>query len=398
MKRERRRRAGSPVADRFGVLSVFSGGGGLDLGLELAGFRVLAGIECDNWACWTLRTNQSQGIKLQNGRLYLDGAEVIERDIRRIPGQELLRRLQIRPGDLALMSGGPPCVSFSVAGSREGLTSETGMLFEAYARLLRVLRPRAFVFENVKGLLSAAGPDGEPKGAWPTIRTRLEEAGYRVSWKVLDAADYGVGQHRERLIVVGLRGRRGRPFAFPTATHGPDREHGWVSLKSTLAGLPEAARPSHEPTVANHLERAHTAEVRRSFAATPQGSRNDLYKRDRLRWELPAKVVRAQGKLKPDGSGARHSSSQAIHPDEPRLLTVRECARIQSFPDWYVFPSTHCNGYRVVGDAVPPELARAVGAALLSDLPAKEKDLPLAARTRGDKSSATGGKLRPSRA
>jgi DNA (cytosine-5)-methyltransferase 1 len=389
MKRERRGR--TALADVPRVLSVFSGGGGLDLGLELANFRVLAGIELDNWACWTLRTNQSNAIELPNGRRYLEGAAVIESDIRKISGQELLRLLKIRPGELELISGGPPCVSFSVAGSREGLTSETGMLFEAYARLLRVLRPRAFVFENVKGLLSAAGPDGEPGGAWPIILARLEDAGYRVSWDVLDAADYGVGQHRERLIVVGLRGRRGRSFVFPAPSHGPGRENGWVSLKATLDGLPKAAGPSKDPPVPNHLERAHTPEVRRSFASTPQGARNNRYKRDRLRWEVPAKVVRAQGKLKPDGSGARHSSSQAIHPDEPRLLTVRECARIQSFPDWYVFPPTHCNGYRVVGDAVPPELARAIGTALLEHLCAEE-DRPSRTRTRGSSAPAQDGR------
>jgi DNA (cytosine-5)-methyltransferase 1 len=399
MKRERRGRAARPVrAGGPRVLSVFSGGGGLDLGLELANFRVLAGIEVDNWACWTLRTNQSNAVELPNGRRYLEGAEVIESDIRKVSGQELLRRLKLRPGELELISGGPPCVSFSVAGSREGLTSETGMLFEAYARLLRVLRPRAFVFENVKGLLSAAGPDGEPGGAWPIILARLEDAGYRVSWKILDAADYGVGQHRERLIVVGLRGRRGRPFVFPAASHGPDRENGWASLRTTLDGLPKAAGPSKDPTIPNHLERAHTPEVRRSFAATPQGARNDRYKRDRLRWDLPAKVVRAQGKLKPDGSGARHSSSQAIHPDEPRLLTVRECARIQSFPDWYVFPPTHCNGYRVVGDAVPPELARAVGTALLDHFSEEEHKPPPVRSDRRAGTSTPGGRLLASRA
>lgn len=398
MKRERRGQECSPVAaDGRGVLSVFSGGGGLDLGLELAGFRVLAGIESDNWACWTLRTNRSNTVTLPNGRRYLDGAEVIERDIRKISGQELLRRLKMRPRELALISGGPPCVSFSVAGSREGLTSETGMLFEAYARLLRVLRPRAFVFENVKGILSAAGPDGEPGGAWPIILARLEDAGYRVSWQVLDAAAYGVGQHRERLIVVGLSGRRGRPFDFPTASHGPGRQDGWPTLEATLSGLPPAAAPSSEPAIPNHVERAHTPKVRRSFAATPQGARNDGYKRDRLRWDLPAKVVRAQGKLKPDRSGARHSSSQAIHPDEPRLLTVRECARIQSFPDWYVFPPTHCNGYRVVGDAVPPLLARAVGSALLEQLPGTGIKAPSAGRAGGEVSRAPSGRPSPSR-
>lgn len=355
-------------AGPLGVVSVFSGGGGLDLGLELAGFRTLAAVEVDRWACWTLRTNQQLGMLLPNGRKYLAGADIIERDVRRVSGQELLRRLSIAPGDTALMCGGPPCVSFSVAGAREGLTSETGMLFEAYVRLLRVVRPRAFVFENVKGLLSAAGPHGEEGEAWPIILARLGSAGYRIAWKLLDAAAYGVGQHRERLIVVGLRGLRGERFKFPPASHGAPKSETalvWRDVADVLDGLPPAAAPGEEPKVKNHVARAHTSDVRASFEATPQGRRNDRFKRDRLRWDRPAKVVRAQGKLKSNGKGSRHSSHQAIHPDEPRQLTVRECARIQSFPDWYSFPPTHCNGYRVVGDAVPPLLAEAIGRALI---------------------------------
>jgi DNA (cytosine-5)-methyltransferase 1 len=253
------------------------------------------------------------------------------------------------------------------------------MLFEAYARLLRILRPRAFVFENVKGLLSAAGPSGEPGAAWPTILARLQDSGYRVSHQVVDAAAYGVGQHRERLIVVGLRGRSVEPFEFPAPTHGPEQKRPWTDLAAALKGLPAATPPGGEATFHNHVARAHTPEVVVSFEMTSPGTRNDRYKRDRLVWNRPAKVIRAQGKLKRDGSGARHSSSQAIHPDEPRQLTVRECARIQSFPDWYVFPPTHCNGYRVVGDAVPPALAQAIGCALMAHLSGHQATKYLAA-------------------
>ena len=98
--------------------------------------------------------------------------------------------------------------------------AETGRLFEAYARLLRVLPPRAFVFENVKGLLSAADNADAPGGARITIKQTLQAAGYRLAWKVVDAADYGTPQHRERVIVVGLRGLRGTPFGFQEPTHG----------------------------------------------------------------------------------------------------------------------------------------------------------------------------------
>lgn len=383
------------MADRHTVVSVFSGGGGLDLGLELAGFRTAAAIEIDNWAAWTLRENQAAKHQLPNGRTYLAGTTVLEEDVRRVSGNRILREVAVKAGEIAVLAGGPPCVSFSIAGAREGLANETGMLFESYARLLRVLKPRAFVFENVKGLLSAAGPDGEPGGAWPIIRDRLSDAGYRISWELLDAASFGVPQHRERVIVVGLRGRRGDRFEFPDPTHGVDLDKGedyaFVDVRQALAGLPPAAAPGEEATIANHVSRKHTAEVRASFEATQQGRRNDRFKRDRLRWDQPSKVIRAQGKRKKDDT-ARHSSHQAIHPVEHRQLTVRECARIQTFPDWYRLPATHCNGYRVVGDAVPPLLAKAIGVSLLDQLPAIEPKHPTPRRSRdGEDGTRTRG-------
>src|SRR5439155_1601615 len=165
--------------------------------------------------------------------------------VRDVTGDELLAAARLEPGEATLLAGGPPCVSFSVAGKRDGLQADTGRLFEDYVRLLHDIRPAGLIFENVKGLINAVDESGE---------------------------------------------------------------------------------------------RRHGEEVVRSFAATPPGKRNGAYKRDRLRWDRPAKVIRAQGKPKPDGSGQRHSSHQSIHPEKHRQLTVRECARIQTFPDWYLFP------------------------------------------------------------
>ena len=145
--------------------------------------------------------------------------------------------------------------------------------------------------------------------------------------------------------------------------------------------MPPAAKPGEVPPVANHVARTYSPEVVDSFAATPQGKRNPKYKRDRLRWDEPAKAVRAQGKPKSDGSGQKNSSHQSIHPEEHRQITVREAARIQTFPDWYVLDSTFVNGYRVVGDAVPPRLACAIASAIRQQVfsdAAEEPDRPLA--------------------
>lgn len=355
------------------VVSLFSGGGGLDLGLELAGFETRAAVEWEAYACRTLRQNAAARMPLPTGAHYLAACEVIERSVRDVTGEELLAAARLRRGEATLLVGGPPCVTFSVAGKREGLQADMGRLFEDYVRLLEDVQPAGLIFENVKGLINAVDEAGERGGAFRRIHAALKAAGYALTWRVVNAADYGVPQYRERVIILGLRGDRSPTFPEPTH-YDPLRPWPlgavapWRDVRSALAGLPPAARFDEEPAVANHVARRHGDKILRSFAATLPGKRNAAYKRDRLRWDRPAKVIRAQGKPKPDGSGQRHSSHQSLHPDEHRQLTVRECARIQTFPDWYVFPDTFANGYRIVGDAVPVELARVLGEAMLHEL------------------------------
>jgi DNA (cytosine-5)-methyltransferase 1 len=361
------------TADNPTVVSLFSGGGGLDLGLELAGFETRAAVEWDAHACRTLHANAAARVKLPTGAYYLSACEVLERSVRDVTGDELLAAARLRRGEAAVLAGGPPCVTFSVAGKREGLQADTGRLFEDYVRLLEDVQPAGLIFENVKGLINAVDEDGKRGGAFARIRDALEAAGYALTWRVVNAADYGVPQYRERVIILGLRGDRAPTFPEPTHFDplGPQpigTSAPWRDVRSALAGLPPAARPGEAPAVANHVSRRHGDKILKSFAATLPGKRNAAYKRDRLRWDRPAKVIRAQGKPKPDGSGQRHSSHQSLHPDEHRQLTVRECARIQTFPDWYVFPETFANGYRVVGDAVPVELARIVGETMLQEI------------------------------
>jgi len=355
------------------VVSLFSGGGGLDLGLELAGFETRVAVEWEGYACRTLRENAALGARLPSGARYLEACEALERSVRDVSGTELLRAAGLEPGDAALLAGGPPCVTFSVAGKREGLQAETGRLFEDYVRLLHEVRPAGLIFENVKGLINAVDENGERGGAFRRIYAALGKAGYALTWRLVNAADYGVPQHRERVIILGRLGEVAP--AFPEPTHfDPLRpqplgtNEPWRDVRSALEGLPPAARPGEAAEVPNHVARRHGEKVIAGFAATPPGKRNTAYKRDRLRWDRPAKVIRAQGKPKLDGSGQRHSSHQSIHPEEHRQLTVRECARIQTFPDWYVFPTTFANGYRIVGDAVPVELARVIGEAMRREL------------------------------
>lgn len=339
----------------------------MDLGLELAGFGTRAAVELEPYACETLRRNRDQRHRLSPGVRYLHECEVIEADIRKVSGAALMRAARVRKGETALLAGGPPCITFSVAGRRRGLADETGRLFEEYVRLLRAVRPAALLFENVKGLLSAPDEAGCKGGAFRRVHDSLAAEGYSLSWRVVNMADYGVPQTRERVIILGTR--QSPAPEFPAPTHRDPEAlvpldadlKPWADVESALRGMPPAAPPGEKPAIANHVSRRHGPAVIESFAATPPGRRNPKYKRDRLRWDRPAKVIRAQGKLKPDGSGQKNSSHQAIHPDAHRQLTVRECARIQTFPDWYWLPETFVNGYRIIGDAVPPAFARIAG-------------------------------------
>lgn len=356
--------------DNASVISLFSGGGGLDLGVERAGFSTRAAVEIERYACQALRVNRERQLAAGT-RSFLADAQILEQSVTDTTVSDLTRASGLRPGSAALLVGGPPCVTFSVAGRREGLGAATGRLFEDYVRLLRGVRPAGLIYENVKGLLTAPDEHGRRGGAFDTIYQALQDAGYALSWRLVNAADYGVPQFRERIIILGLRGST--PPLFPEPSHYDSERPApladppllpWRTVADAIGDMPPAVLQGTEPALPNHFARRHGPEVTASFAATPPGQRNPLFKRDRLRWDRPSKVIRAQGKPKADGSGQKNSSHQPLHPDEPRQLTVRECARIQTFPDEYWLPDTFLNGYRIVGDAVPPTLAQALGSAM----------------------------------
>lgn len=344
----------------------------MDYGLALAGYQTRLAVEIEPYACQALRAAKALRQPLPTRHRYLEGAHIWEGDIARLSGRQALGLARLRPGEATLLAGGPPCVTFSVAGQREGLTSETGMLYAQFARMLRVFQPRAFIFENVKGLLTAVGADGSGS-AFDAILAEFQACGYELTWRLVDAADYGVPQHRHRVIVLGRRGNQ--PFLFPDPKYDtpertgflPDVER-WQTVRDALANMPDAVMLGEEPRLANHVAKRHSERVIESFRATAPGTRNRLYMRDRLRWDEPSKTVRAQGKLKRNGSGQRNSSHSALHPEEPRQLTPRECARIQTFPDWYPFPPTLANSNRLIGDAVPCTLARVLGGSIAFQL------------------------------
>lgn len=332
------------------ALSLFTGAGGLDIGFHQTGFDIVACIEIEPVFCKTLELNR--------GRYLSEDCTIICEDIRHIDPANL------HIGPIDVIVGGPPCQSFSAAGRRAGgvtgVLDLRGSLFEQYCHFVNHFRPRAFIFENVRGILQ-----GNKGHDWQEILNTFTSLGYSLSYKVLDAADYGVPQHRERLILVGADGG---PFLFPRPTHGAD------SLDSTphvTAGDAIADLQSE-----NELIQEYGGKYGKLLQEVPPGMNYHYFTREmgypepifawRSRFsdflykadpEKPIKTLVARlGKY----SGPFHWKS--------RKFTLTEFKRLQSFPDDYEFAGTLNTQLRQLGNSVAPNFARALAAALRTQL------------------------------
>jgi DNA (cytosine-5)-methyltransferase 1 len=314
------------------VVSFFTGCGGMDLGFEQIGFEHVAAFEYNEIFCRTLRKNRP-GWKVF-GPPYSSGDVSKFEEVR-----DALEPLISKPFD-GVFIGGPPCQPFSIAANqrfsrsgdnfkRVGFAHEkNGNLLFDYVRLIIEFRPKVFVVENVPGLRDLDG--GEQLTAAIEM---LADHGYIVNEPtVLDAADHGVPQYRERLFVVGSR--TNASFKFPVA-----QEH--YGAASVLSDLPEG--------IPNHETRSHKAGSIERYMKLRYGQRDKLGRVDRLDPTQPSKTVIAGGT---NGGGRSH-----LHPEIPRTLSVRECARLQTFPDDYVFLGPTARQFTQVGNAVPPVLA-----------------------------------------
>lgn len=320
-------------------VSFFTGCGGMDLGLEAIGWRHVAGFEIQELFSKTLRKNRPSW--------NIFGPPIHSGDVSKI--DEIVSALDplISAPFEGVFVGGPPCQPFSIAANqrfskngenfkRTGFAHEkNGNLLFDFVQLIIRFKPAAFVIENVPGLRDLDG--GEQLGEAVKM---LSAAGYTVADPtVFDAANYGVPQQRQRLIVVGSR--TGKTFIPPR----PDnRQVGAGSALKNVKGL------------SNHQTRAHGGESIRRYMQLGYGERDQLGRVDRLNPSLPSKTVIAGGT---NGGGRSH-----LHPEIPRTLSVRECARLQTFPDNYIFVGPTARQFTQVGNAVPPVLAAHIGKAL----------------------------------
>lgn len=327
--------------DEIPAVSFFSGAGGFDVGFGYAGFKNIISIEFNEVFCNTLRANDPEKIVI--GPPYYPGD---------ISKREELADLLIAHGVTrnfpGIFHGGPPCQSFSIAANqrfskdddnfkRKGFDDEEkGTLIFDYLWFIKQFRPVAFLIENVAGIMEC-DTDGRIKRAMDS----LADEGYIIPPpRVLNATNYGVPQNRLRWIVAGAR--NGKTIVFPEP-----------SVYATPCGS-VFLRPIED--VKNHITREHTAESIGRYMKLPYGGRDKLGRVDRLDPRLPSKTVIAGGTK---GGGRSH-----LHPFAPRTLSVRECARLQTFPDSYLFTGSTARQFTQVGNAVPPLLAYKLATAI----------------------------------
>jgi len=202
------------MAKKRKVISLFSGAGGMDIGFREAGFEIAVAVEQDPSCCNTLRLNCPE-------------LNVIEGDITKVTTKEILKVSKLKPLEAALVIGGPPCQSFSLAGKRMGMNDDRGKLILEFSRVVHESLPRAFVMENVRGMLNwgkGKAIEAVLNEFKEPVKYKDKEYHYNVCYKILNSSSYGVPQHRERLIIVG--NRVGKTFQFPEPTHGPEKING----------------------------------------------------------------------------------------------------------------------------------------------------------------------------
>lgn len=334
---------------RLKAISLFSGAGGFDLGIEAAGFSTLYATDIDEACCETLRTNKRNSAQLD--KPFLQNATIIQSCVKELDANAILASINLRPGEVDLMIGGPPCQAFSVIGQRNGRSDPNGVLIDEYLRLLGGIQPRAFVFENVKGIKSI---DGGKVFEELTKRMQQPVPGlrYTLSPFCLNASDYCVPQNRERVIVVGCRSEK-KLECIPSPIEDDASQIGHLLTRRTVAdafrGLPEA----ESPFPLNHYGRKHSKRIAERYASLTPGERDPKTRINKLDLSKPGFTIVSGS---PDSGGKGH-----IHPTAPREVTPRESARIQTFPDWWEFKGKKAaDARRQIGNAVPPLLAAVV--------------------------------------
>lgn len=377
---------------QYTAIDLFCGAGGLTEGLRQAGFHVLAGNDYDEAAGATFSATHKE-------------ARFIGGPVQDISAAALLKASGLKRGELDCLVGGPPCQAFSVYNHSRGMHDERSQLFKEYLRLVEGLYPRWVVMENVTGIMSAG--DG---AAVQSIISGLRSLGYEVEKQILRAEDYGVPQERRRVVFIG--NRVGLPIAFPEKTHGEGLKP-FTTIRDAIGDLPALKNGEDKGILSYaHEARGEYQEFLRQGSnavlnhAAPKLAAINMERMKHIpaggSWRdvpidlLPAGMKKARrcdhtkryGRMIWDGQSCTVLTKcdlhwgAYIHPEQDRVITVREAARIQSFPDWFQFEGSRTEQYVQVGNAVPPMLGRRIGEAiLLADAHGENSNVSLLAAT-----------------
>lgn len=358
---------------KLNAVSLFSGGGGLDLGLAAAGFDILFENDIDQQSCITLESNGQ--IAKQHGLSGFENTIVIPEDIRNLSGQTILSQVKLSRGSIDVLAGGPPCQAFSVFGKRLGTEDQRGQLSFEYRRVLGELAPKVFLFENVTGLLTVE--KGETyKRLIQELSTPASDVSYQIFPNRVNARDYCVPQSRDRVIIVGIRGdialeNNISSFTIPPTSTGSNNEDlpAWRTVENALYGLPELIpNGATIKSVPNHHGRRHSQRIIDRYSSLLPGERDPKTRINRLDLTKPSFTIVVGSD---HGGGKGH-----VHPTQPREVTPRESARIQSFPDWWRFTGSVRDEIRQVGNAVPALLGFSIGNAIRTQI-FKRKGVPM---------------------
>lgn len=351
------------------VISLFSGAMGLDIGLGQAGLNVVIGQDFEPVCVETMRAN---------------GHKVLGGDIREIQPQKLLDLTGLCVGEPFMICGGPPCQPFSTAGKRLGINDPRGSLFMDFIRMIDYIRPRFFVMENVKGIMSAplkhvpqasrsVNDENDPEQKLGTvldvILSEFNKLGYKTVYGILDAVNYGVPQFRERFVLIGSRDYE--DIFLPVPTHfqmHQNPEYRWKTVGEAIRDLEDDTSecgkltPERKKYLQMVPEGGNWRDLPKEIipeamggAYESGGGKVGFYRR--LTYSQPAPTITTSPAQK---------ATMLCHPRKDRPLSVKEYARIQQFPKDWVFIGTTAAKYKQIGNAVPVGLAKAIGEAVIS--------------------------------
>lgn len=326
------------------AIALFSGCGGFSLGFAAEGFNVVGHVEIEKSANKIYESNFKDSVLLGEDICNISNADI--------------KSWKEKFGNIDAIIGGPPCQGYSLAGKRDP-EDIRNQLYKYYVNIVSILQPKVFVFENVRLLTSMKTKEGYL--FIDLITDAFEKVGYKLIRKEINAANYGVPQSRERVVIVGIRKNLNKSFVFPQEKYAEDRQRTFRDATFDLQNLesgeissdPLHWSVSHPKHVINWLKdvpEGHSAHENKDLSKRPPSGFNTTYKR--IKWDEPCSTISTNFSM--------ISGSRNVHPLSTRALTIREATRAQSFPDEFIFLGNWGDVRKSIGNAVPPLLAQEI--------------------------------------